>query len=273
MSLTNTVDGTESSFSLDDRPWELFEYMHPLPSARKHGQEFLALKAYQDTASIPVAFFDPLIMRDALPGAPQTTDIDGELKWEDLASERNLGNGLAGEPLAVRQAATQMFAGPPKEDDTPDQLQQSNLLLSSPATSVSALSHGPVRRMSTRIASATSARNQLGTNRDPISIDDDDDDDEGSADGDGDGGAGDGDGDGDDDSSDDSDDLEDAKPLAKRPRLSGKSVSAGKRPTTGGKAPAKAPSKAPARQTVGGKNVGGKNVARKSSGKTISRKR
>lgn len=191
---------TENPYPYDDRPWELFEYMTPLPSSRKHGDQFMAIKAYQDTASLPVSLFDPLIKRD-VPGTDNTY----------LASERNLGNGMVGEPIGARQAATLLYAGAEEEHHD------------------SILPSVPQRRMSTRIASSSSR--QMGTNRDPISIDDGEE-------------------------SSDSDSSE--EPAPKRPRTGSKTTA---RPTTGGKALA--------RKTVGGKHVGGKNIGRKTSGKAV----
>lgn len=240
MSINATINGISNVYPFDDRPWELFDYMAPIPPRRKHGDQFLTLKGYQDTASIPISLFDPLIKRDALPGNPACEEeIEGELRWRDLASERNLGNGLAGEPVAARQAATLLYAGPDISVSIPDG--------SLHPTSDSGSPRNLPRRMSTRIASASAtSRNQPGTSRDPISIDDED-------------------GDEDDQDSDDSDDLEVIQPPAKRPRTGSKST-ASKRPATGGKAPAR---KTVGGKSVGGKHVGGKNVPRKTGGKAV----
>lgn len=124
---------SDSALPLDDRRWELFEYIGP--SKRKIGPQdlFLASAPLKDASSIPITLFDPKITRDAPPNAG-TMDAygkpaeDGELSpttdpnpaspveeeprrsWETFASERNLGDGLAGEPAYAKQAATLLFS-------------------------------------------------------------------------------------------------------------------------------------------------------------------
>ena len=235
-------DGSfNASLPLDDRPWEMFPQMASLQQQARRSELFLASHPLKDTASIPMSWFRPLLKRDALPGpVHQATDLDGgesdsDTPWQNSASERNLGDGLAGEPIAAKQIATMLYAGQDDIDQndpvTERPIRSPRIPLDftlSPANSVASILP---RRMSTRIAQAS------GSNRDPIPVDV-----------------------GDDEEGDDSDELElvDA-PVAKRPRTASKS-----RPTTGGKVPAK--------KTVGGKSVarkatGGKTVKKTTGGK------
>lgn len=236
---------TELSSALDDRPWELFDHMFPPPPAAPHNEQFLSARPSRDTASIPTALFNPKIKRETMPNVQlHATDIDeGEIDdertWEDYASERNLGSGFTGEPIAAKQLATMLFAGPEEatiENDITLITSRSPLpaleaaAMSPAATSVSGISQlARPRRKSTRLSQAS------GSNRDPIPIDEDE---EGEI----------------------SDDVEAIDgPATKRPRTASKS-----RPTTGGKAPA--------RKTLGGKGVarkvtGGKSVKKTTGGK------
>jgi mediator of RNA polymerase II transcription subunit 12 len=182
--------------------------------------------------------FDPRIKRDALPEGDSKADearVEDEagFTWEDYASERNLGDGLTGEPMSARLITSNLYAGS-DEATVESELVPAHSPLApfeaagSPATSVSAasLSTRP-RRMSTRLAShagASGIKQPTGSNRDPIPVDEEDD--------------------SDDDISDGDLDIVEA-PAAKRPRTSGKTMM-----TTGGKAPA--------RKTMGGKTVGRK---------------
>ena len=254
----------EISLPLDERPWEMFDYMAPLPGKTRHRDQYLASKPYSDYASIPASLFDPLIKRDTIPGAGQgdNEDTGSENGWLDYVAERDLGDGVSGEPIASRFLATDAYAGP---DEFESGSGSANLPVSapglsgelidlsniSPTTNGSATSSVPLalapRRQSTRIAMHASASG-TGTNNDPIAIDDEDD---GQADtasraptthnG---------------DSEDETDDTSSEEEEKRRPPA--------KRPRVGGKAPAKKTAgKAPARKTVGGKAVarkGGKSV-------------
>lgn len=231
---------------LDDRPWEMLEQIAPPPALTSHGDCFLASGPIKDTACIPVSLFTPQITRDAIGvrTGPRGTSEEGEESelegaWEEFASERNLGNGMAGEPLALKQAATLLYGGP--EDAAAEQvdttLQSPRLplaALGAPATSVSAVFISTrSRRMSTRIATAGTASRPGSSHRDPITVDEDDDEED----------------------EEDSEAEEVEEPLAKRQRTGSKST----RSTTGGKAPAR-------------KTVSGKNVARKVTGGKTTRK-
>ena len=246
MGLTCTSLGDDdrsvnASLPLDDRPWEMLPQMASLPQRSRHSDLFLASCPLKDTASVPMSWFHSRLKRDPLPGPDyhvadlDETEDDPDTIWQNYASERNLGDGLAGEPIAAKQIATMLYAGPDdldqKEIATDRSTRSPRFPLDfawSPANSTPSILP---RRASTRIAQAS------GSNRDPIPVD---------------AGVG--------EDEDDSDELEIMEgPVAKRPRTASKS-----RPTTGGKAPAM--------KTVGGKSVarkatGGKTVKKTTGGK------
>ena len=250
MALTDTNPGMadvgvpDTLIPLDDRPWELMDHMIPFPPKVPHNEQFLASRPLSDTSSVPMALFGPKLKRDILPEQSRSADLDeGEIApgtaWMDYASERNLGDGLAGEPLAAKQIATMLYAGlhdaATGEDEVTVNTCETPLLgldaAMTPATSISAGSQNtrPLR-MSTRLAQAS------GSNRDPIRIDEDE------------------------ENNEDSDEIEAVDdPPAKRPRTASRS-----RPTIGGKAPP--------RKTIGGKSAanqttGGKGVRKTTGGK------
>jgi mediator of RNA polymerase II transcription subunit 12 len=251
MSLANSTlmgEGPDAHLSLDDRPWEMIEHLDPPSRKVAYGDRFLASKPLKDVASIPMALFGPKMKRDAIPGAQEVSEglpdqEDGaseeDRPWEAYASERDLGDGQAGEPIAVRRLATSLYSAVDEaaqvEDDNAtvhSAISPGSTIVGLPASpAVSTLSARP-RRASTRNAVAPT---NLGSNKNPIALDDDSDDD--------------------DESSDDSPEV--VRPSAgKRPRTGGKSV-AGKttRKTTGGKSVA--------RKGVGGKGMrGGKAPAK-----------
>lgn len=202
--------GFDNVSTLDDRPWELFEQLLPAHRQVKHGEEFLASRPYKDTASIPMALFDPVIKRDVVADTPileddspskdstdetpTTPSPDDKTPWLDYASERSLGDGLAGEPVNVKQISTSLFAGPEEatvEDDIVihhnpprnsttghDQSPRgAGSILSALSPSGSITTPNRPRRASTRLASTSRASQGTGSNRDPIMLDDDDDDD------------------------------------------------------------------------------------------------
>ena len=216
---------------LDDRPWEFLEYLAPTPKPLKHAELFLSSRPIRDTASIPMALFKPQIKRDPMP-----------LRDEEVPSvaERNLGDGLAGEPLIVKQTSTLLFAHPlswhgeTKVEATSNSHTESNTSTHSNSSPV--LNATPANRP--RRASAQTRNYKTGSStKDAIDLDTSS------------------------SSSSDSDsDVEVLQPPPKRPRVG----STSERPTTSGKAPAK--------RTTGGKGVarkvtGGKNVGRKAPGK------
>jgi mediator of RNA polymerase II transcription subunit 12 len=174
--------------------------------------------------------FNPQITRDALPSESTYEADDAGFTWEDYASERNLGDGLAGEPLSAKLVATNLYAGYDEatvETELHSPLAtQAALDAASPSTSISAASFVTrPRRMSTRLAAGTGIKAPTGSNRDPILVDEDE------------------------ESSEDDLEIIEAAP-AKRPRVGGKTTAgagAGSRATTGGKAPA--------RKTTAGKTV------------------
>jgi mediator of RNA polymerase II transcription subunit 12 len=263
LSNPNMGEGADSHLPLDDRPWEMFEALDPPANKVKHGEMFLATKPLRDTASIPMSLFGPQMKREVVPcmpdpGTDRREGVDGTdsdegdgTTWDDYASERNLGDGQAGEPLVVRQLATSLYANPEEstaEDDaatvrsalSPVQPSSATLAFpSSPAvssTSTAAAAPAPAsaagrpRRASTRLTapSAQAVRAQTGSNRDPITFEDSEDDEPES------------------ESESEPEPLE--MPVGKRPRRGGKTVG-GKttRKTTGGKGVP--------RKVVGGKGV------------------
>jgi mediator of RNA polymerase II transcription subunit 12 len=217
---------------LDDRPWEFLEQLAPTPKSLKHVELFLSSRPIRDTASIPISLFKPRIKRDAIP--PQDTE-----GWEESIAERNLGDGLAGEPLIAKQTSTLLFAHPASSSDEEEKVPTS--LKTDPAsTPLTEARSSPAIPAITpanrpRRASARSTNYKTGSStKDAIDLD----------------------------SSSDSE-VEEVQPPSKRPRVGSKST-ATERPTTSGKAPAK--------RTTGGKGVarkatGGKNVGRKAPGK------
>ena len=237
---------------LDDRPWENMEHLQPPPEIKKHNDPLLLSKPIKDTGSVPLFFFDPHVCADMPPVSPSTSsgtedgdvasNSDSEPNWWDFISERNLGAGLGGEPLAAREVAGNLYAGgldsernpAPKTPRTP----AVGLGISLPDQQLSA---DRPRRMSQRLATnplvtpggstrGGTAPGTTGKKENPITIDEDE-------------------------SSDDSSPGEESAPPTKRPKTGGKTV--------GSKAP---------RKTTGGKNVGRKaSVGGKSTRKGVKR--
>jgi mediator of RNA polymerase II transcription subunit 12 len=148
----SAADDPEGSIALDDRPWELLGQMWPIKTSHRHEDMFLSTRNIKDTASIPMSLFGPRFKRDAIYSEPEST-------WDEYASERTLGDGLAGEPLAAKQAATLLFAG--TDDD-----------VSSPRTALT-----PAESVITR-PRRHSTRNLAGSSsRDAIPVPEDDSDD------------------------------------------------------------------------------------------------
>jgi len=218
---------TESDITpLDDRPWEFLENLTPSSKQRKHVELFLSSRPIRDTASIPITLFKPQLKRDPIPRLQD----EG---YESSVAERNLGDGLAGEPLIVKQTSTLLFAQPichsRSSSDSEEPLSSTPITDFKTSPSIPAIT--PANRP--RRASARSTNLKTGSStKDVIELD----------------------------SSSDSE-VEEVQPPTKRPRVGSKSSD---RPTTSGKAPAK--------RTTGGKGVarkatGGKNVGRKAPGK------
>ena len=228
----------DSLLSLDDRPWELFDQLLPSRSGGIDSDQFLAAGPFRDTTSISMSLFNPKMKRDALPdtGIPSTQTDEGETVADKYASERNLGNGLGGEPMAAKEFATKLYAGLDEAgaevhltmDSSRSPLPRLDSAVPS-ATSISTAPSARQRRLSNRLVQTSEPTYDL------TAIDEDD-------------------------NKNDSDGLEESDaPVSKRPRTASKS-----RASVGGKAPA--------RKTVGGKTVarkatGGKSVRKSTSGK------
>ncbi|BEJ12006.1 hypothetical protein CspHIS471_0204660 [Cutaneotrichosporon sp. HIS471] len=143
---------SDMGIALDDRPWEMIEQMVD-QTPLKHCDMFLASKPLKDTSSIPIALFKPQVTRDEVHDAAR----EGEHPWNYASSERNLGNGFGGEPIAARQAATVLYAR--RDGNIGDQP-----TLAMPPTPAKVKRLNP--RNSTPVKGA-------GTNNDPISIESD----------------------------------------------------------------------------------------------------
>jgi mediator of RNA polymerase II transcription subunit 12 len=220
----------DPSIPLDDRPWELFDQIAPTPPISKHGELFLTSKSLRDTASVSLSMFNPTIKRDSIPISASQVEED-ERGYEAYASERNLGDGLAGEPMIAKTLATGLFQAEVKEEIERSGNDGRKSGDASPSTLPSELVNRP-RRSSTRIATASS-RAVSGSNTNPISIDVDDSPEE-----------------------EEEEEEEAEEHVGKRAKTGGKST----RKTYGGKAPAKS---TVARKTTGGKSLGRKGVAAK----------
>nr|XP_019047064.1 hypothetical protein I302_03671 [Kwoniella bestiolae CBS 10118]OCF25994.1 hypothetical protein I302_03671 [Kwoniella bestiolae CBS 10118] len=267
LSTSADEDNLDSAVMMEERKWELFQQINPIPKKPNHQDLYLLNKpTVKDTSSISLGLFGPKFTRDVLPnlanrwqdpasgtaaaegGAEeeeQDEEEEGNLPWENYASERTLGDGMNESPFE-RQKSTLLFDNA-EELSLADQNGIEEDEVEYPRSGSISASVGTVkRRMSTRsqssptkpLAHLPKRGGQGGTNKDPISIDEDS-----SASG----------------SNSDSDDstsseevLEVQKPAAKKPRTSSTSTG-GKRPATAGKAPAR-------------KSVGGKSVARKNTG-------
>lgn len=253
MSLATHGNGSGDPVAIDDRSWELFDYMATIPKRPRHRDVLLASIPIKDSASVSMAMFNPQPKRDAVPGTPDSLS-DGEEEesetdeiWQSYVSERNIGDGLASEPAAARLLSSALYNGPlgtSAEEGVTKQPHRSTPVpleaAGSPGTSEFAASAASrPRRMSTRITASN--RLPTGSNRDPIDIDADEAEDK--------------------EEDNDSDvEITDAPP-AKRAKIGSKSTG---RPATAGKAPA--------RKTVGGKSVakkatGGKSVRGSTGGK------
>lgn len=113
MALSGSHVAESEGLALDDRPWEMMEHLTPLDTPA-HVDVFLSTHALKDTASIPIALFRPQLTRDEVPvlspaAAPEP--------WDYASSERNLGNGAAGEPVCARQLATVLYAPAPADEE------------------------------------------------------------------------------------------------------------------------------------------------------------
>ena len=213
--------------SLDDRPWEFLEQLTPVTKSLKHVNQFLSSRPIRDTASIPITLFKPQLKRDPI---PQLED-EG---YEASVAERNLGDGMAGEPLIAKQTATLLFKQPIYHRRTTSSDDESDEITSTPLTDLKSSPSMPAITPANRPQRAAARSTNLKTGsstKDAIDLD----------------------------SSSDSE--VEVQPPTKRPRVGSKSSD---RPTTSGKAPAK--------RTTGGKGVarkvtGGKNVGRKAPGK------
>nr|KIR49643.1 hypothetical protein I312_00731 [Cryptococcus bacillisporus CA1280] len=239
---------SDSALPLDDRHWELFEYIGP--PKRKIGPQdlFLASAPLKDASSIPITLFDPKITRDAPPNAG-TMDAydkaaeDGEVSptvnpaspvgeeeepqrsWETFASERNLGDGLAGEPTYAKQAATLVFSA--RDNDVPEVMHVKSTASQQPVVVVPS-STSPQKPKGKR--SNSSGKDKVtGSNKDaPIAVEEDEND----------------------------EDSEVEAPLSKKAKTAKNSATgSGKSTTTAGKAPAR-------------KTTGGKGVSKKAAGKS-----
>ena len=165
--ISNASIPPDDAMLLDNRPWEMFESLDPPKRDRRKGDEFLAMRSIKDTASLPLHLFTPLLTRDLPAGLPAAVEAQSEERdtgWEDYASERNLGDGLAGEMMSNRNILTRLFAGP---TDIP--------------TTIPDTPKGQLRRMSSRLATrplvatlaAAAAESAKGGAKDPITIDED----------------------------------------------------------------------------------------------------
>ena len=259
VSLANTSTGEAEGLSLDDRPWEFFESFDAGKRKHRHGEMFLSLKPLKDNSSIPISLFGPKMKRDAVPLASDfepKSDEEGQeeegdgTSWMNYVSERNLGNGVAGEPVSVRQSATGLYANPEESREVEDDAMTVRSALSptlqtipsSPTISITSnQNQNRPRRASTRQANTASAmasanlvnKTMAGSNFDPITFEDSDSGENNSS------------------GEEDESDIEILEaPAGKRPRRGGKTV-AGKstRKTTGGKGVA--------RKGVSGKSVRG----------------
>lgn len=242
---------------LDDRPWENMEHLQPPPEIKKHNDPLLLARPIKDTGSVPLSFFDPHVCADLPPASPSTPEAsedgdgasnsDSEPNWWDFTSERNLGEGLAGEPLAAREVAGSLYAGTADREKEPGPKTPRSTAVGlgiSLPDQITSADRG--RRMSQRLATnpmvtpggstrpvppSTTATTTTGKKDNPITIDEDE-------------------------SSDDSSPgEEESAPPTKRPKTGGKTV--------GSKAP---------RKTTGGKNMGRKaSVGGKSTRKGVKR--
>jgi mediator of RNA polymerase II transcription subunit 12 len=212
---------------LDDRPWEFLEQLTPFTKSQKHVNQFLSSRPIRDTASIPITLFKPQLKRDPIPQLQ-------EEGYEASVAERNLGDGMAGEPLIAKQTSTLLFKQPvyrraKSSDDEHEEITPTSLTEFKTSPSVPAIT--PANRPQRAAARSTNLKTGSST-KDAIDLN----------------------------SSSDSE-AEEVQPPTKRPRVGSKSTD---RPTTSGKAPAK--------RTTGGKGVArkvtsGKNVGRKAPGK------
>lgn len=251
MALKPPGDEQDSNVILEDRPWELVEYMFPLRKSYRHGDLFLSSAPIKDFASVPTALFEPHFKRDVIPNIDLNDGGDSDPDWGLYAAERSLGDGLTGEPVAAKQAATCLYAGAGSSDDedaasglAQPQTPMTALNALSPAPSLSAVSStARSRRASNRRTSTVDPKRPSGfSTQNAISLAKDDDEDS--------------------EDSDDDPEVVEPPPAAKRPRTGSKTTNtaSSSRTTTGGKAPAK-------------RTTGGKSVARKATGgKTVSRK-
>nr|XP_019008399.1 uncharacterized protein I206_06958 [Kwoniella pini CBS 10737]OCF47180.1 hypothetical protein I206_06958 [Kwoniella pini CBS 10737] len=194
---TDTVNGIDSALHMEDRKWELFEQMNPLPKQPLHQDLYLVNKPIKDNSSISLSLFNPKITRDALPNvgtdwaiekesgigdSPESlaeneveignprSEVDSEMDrpWENWASEYDLSNGFNSSSY-LKQKVTSLFNGKEEidldlDDSTVDQIKDESFISSSPRK----------RRMSTRSHNSPNKSITLlkgTTNKDPIAID------------------------------------------------------------------------------------------------------
>nr|XP_018265377.1 uncharacterized protein I303_01743 [Kwoniella dejecticola CBS 10117]OBR87535.1 hypothetical protein I303_01743 [Kwoniella dejecticola CBS 10117] len=130
------VNGVDSAIHMDDKKWESFEQMNPLPKEPYHQDLYLVNKPIKDTSSISLSLFNPKITRDALPNtatdwsitkastespvsngdsaedvqSPSEEKESQSRPWEDWASEYDLSDGFNSTSF-FRQRVSSLFDG------------------------------------------------------------------------------------------------------------------------------------------------------------------
>lgn len=168
MTLVDPAAG-DSSWQYDDRPWETSEQLEPSERSIKHGDSFLDPTPLANNSSIPLSAFDAKLWRDKVPASEPSKP------WAAYASERNLGNGLAGEPPSAARQATTLYNGDYEPMTRPVAAVSDNLFTAtSPSVASTYTREHPERKGQSQ---SNGAKSGQSTN-DPIEIDDDDEDDD-----------------------------------------------------------------------------------------------
>ena len=232
----------------------MFDHFYP-PSRRASGQDiYLANNSIKDTAVIPIALFGPRLEYDSLQddssvdvGHDEDAQSESSTELDMYASERDLGNDLAGKSGMIKQFITSLYAGP-EEASVEDEIiihpaQSPSNAMSSPASVSTVSNMTRPRRTSMRLLSQATFGS--GSNKDPITLDEDD------------------------DSEESGEEPEMVEPRGKRPRIGSKTTT-----STVGSVGSKTTRKTTAGKSVARKATAGKGrVGGKAPSKSQGRKR
>jgi mediator of RNA polymerase II transcription subunit 12 len=167
MTLVDT-DAGDNTWLFEDRPWEASEQLEPLERPIKYQDSFLDSAPLKNNSSIPLSAFDAKLCRDKVPLTEES------MPWLSYASERNLGNGLAGEPSGTSLQATTIYNGDFQAPQPAPCASEGPWCATSPSVASTYTREQPDQHAPTRSSGVNPSA--PGSTNDPIEIDDDEDD-------------------------------------------------------------------------------------------------